>query len=390
VMRFNHIAGDKLFVDYSGLTIAITDPKTGERSPAQVFVAALGHSAYTFAEASLSQQVPDWLASHVRSFEFIEGVPAAVVIDNLRSGVSRACRYDPDLNPAYQDLAAHYEVAILPARVMTPRDKATVEAAVQVVERQVLAPLRDRTFFSVAEANAAMRPLVAALNDRPFQKREDSRRIVFERTERAALRPLPERRYQYGRWGKAKVHLDYHIEHDRRFYSVPHGLVGKTLDVRVSDVAIEAYDRGVRVAAHLRGRYKGQFSTIEEHRPASHRHIAQLTHEHLLRQAAAIGESTVAVIRAQAGHRKHRDQTLRASMGILRLAKDHGAAELEAGCARAIAIGSFSYRSIVNLLRHPPRPIEPVPEPIQHANVRGPAYYAGDTDTLVASEGAPC
>lgn len=377
VMRFEHAAGDKLFVDYAGLTIAITDRRSGEQRAAQIFVAALGHSGYTYVEAAESQQAPQWLASHVRALEFIGGVPQAIVIDNLKSGVSRAHRYDPDLNPAYQDLAAHYALAVLPARVMSPRDKATVENAVLVVERWILAPLRDRKFFSVAEANTAITPLLEALNAAPFQKREDSRVLVFEQHERATLRPLPERAYQYGRWGKAKVHLDYHIEHERRYYSVPNALVGKTVDVRVSDVALEIYYRGRRVAAHLRGTHKGQFTTDEAHRPEAHRHAIELNHERLLRQAIAIGEATAAVIRAQAHRRVHRDQTLRSSLGILRLARDHGSTELEAACVRAVALESFSYRSIVNLLHAPPRPIEPpAAPPIEHPNVRGAQYYA--------------
>mgnify|MGYP000857571315 CR=1 FL=1 len=377
VMRFEHAPGDKLFVDYAGLTVAITDRRTGATQPAQIFVATLGHSGYTYVEAATSQQAQQWLASHVRAFEFFGGVPQAVVLDNLKSGVIRAHRYDPDLNPAYQDLAAHYALAVLPARVMSPRDKATVENAVLVVERWILAPLRDRVFFSVGELNEAIAPLRRSLNEAPFQKREDSRAVVFERHERQSLRALPERPYQYGRWTKAKVHLDYHLEHDRRYYSVPHGLVGKTVDVRASDAALEIYYRGQRVAAHLRGTYKGQFTTDEAHRPPAHRHVIELNHERLLRQASAIGEATAAVIRAQAHRRVHRDQTLHSSMGILRLAKDHGAAALEAAGALAVRLESYSYRSIVNLLKHPPAgPGLPPAAAIHHANVRGAQYFA--------------
>lgn len=376
VMRFEHAPGDKLFVDYAGLTIPITDRHTGEVTPAQLFVAALGHSCYTYVEAAATQQAPDWIASHVRALEFFGGVPQAIVIDNLKSGVTRANRYEPDLNPSYQDFAAYYGVAILPTRVMSPRDKATVENAVLVAERWVLAPLRDRVFFSVAEANAAIAPLREALNRAPFQKREDSRQTIFQAYERATLRALPQWPYQYGRWSKAKVHLDYHIEHERRYYSVPHALVGKTVEVRASELAIEIYYRGKRVAAHLRGQRKGQFSTEDTHRPEGHRHAIELNHERRLRQAEAIGEATAAVIRAQAHRRVHRDQTLRSSMGILRLARDHGAAQLEAACTLAVTLKTFSYRSIVNLLKSPPRQSTPASVPIEHGNVRGAAYFA--------------
>jgi transposase len=375
VLRFEHTPGDKLFVDYAGMTLPVTDPLTGEIRPAQIFVAALGHSGYTFAEATASQAAPDWLGSHARVFAFFGGVPAALVPDNLKSGVIRAHRYDPDLNPAYQDLAAHYGLAILPARVMTPRDKATVEAAVQVVERWVLAPLRDRQFFSVAELNAAMRPLLAALNDAPFQKREDSRRIVFETVERAALRPLPAQPYEYATWKKAKVHLDYHVELDRRYYSVPYALVGKTVDVRITAMAVEIFHKGSRVAAHLKGAHKGQFMTDPAHRPPAHQAVVELNHERLQRRAEAIGPATAAVIRAQAERRKHRDETLRASLGILRLAKDYSPQALEAACQRALRLKTTSYRSLVMLLQAPP-PQAALPLPkIEHDNLRGPDYF---------------
>jgi transposase len=375
VLRLEHTPGDKLFVDYAGMTVPVSDPLTGEIRPAQIFVAALGHSGYTFAEATASQAAPDWLGSHARALSFFGGASAALVPDNLKSGVIRAHRYDPDLNPAYQDLAAHYGLTILPARVMTPRDKATVEAAVQVVERWVLAPLRDRQFFSIAELNVAMRPLLAALNDAPFQKREDSRRIVFETVERATLRPLPAQPYEYATWKKAKVHLDYHVELDRRYYSVPYALVGTTVDVRITAMAVEIFHKGSRVAAHLKGAHKGQFMTDAAHRPPAHQAVVELNHERLQRRAEAIGPATAAVIRTQAERRKHRDETLRASLGILRLAKDYSPQALEAACQRALRLKTTSYRSLVMLLQAPPPQAAPPLPKIEHDNVRGPDYF---------------
>lgn len=379
VLRFEHAPGDKLFVDYAGLTLPIIDRHTGELRPAQIFVATLGHSGYTFAEAALSQALPDWLASHVRAFEFLGGVPAAVVPDNLKAGVIRAHRYAPDLNPAYQELAAHYGLAILPTRVRAPRDKATVESAVQVVERWVLAPLRDRQFFSIAELNAAMRPLLAALNAAPFQKRADSRRTVFETVERAALRSLPARPYEYATWKKAKVHLDYHVELNRRYYSVPYGLVGKTVELRIAAQTVEAFYQGQRVAAHLKGMHQGQFVTDPAHRPPAHQAVVELNHERLQRRAEAIGAATAAVIRAQAHRRRHRDETLRTCLGILRLAKDYSEAQLEAACRHALRLKSVSYRSIATLIKMPPsRPAPPLPK-IEHDNVRGADYFGSQT-----------
>lgn len=376
VLRLQHAPGDKLFVDYAGLTMPVIDPGTGAIRSAQVFVATLGHSGYTFVEATWSQTVADWLGSHRRALEFIGGVPAAVVPDNLKSGVVRAHRYNPDVNPSYQDLASHYGFAVLPARAATPRDKAAVESAVLVVERWILAPLRDRQVFSLGELNDAMRPLLAALNARPFQKRQDSRQIVFETVERQALSPLPSTPYEHASWKKAKVHLDYHIELNRRYYSVPYALVGKTVDVRVTDRAVEVFHRSQRVAAHLLGTHKGQFTTDPGHRPAGHQAVIELSHERLLQRAEAIGPATAAVIRGQVERRKHRDETLRSSLGILRLAKDFSAQALEVACRRALHHRTLSYSAILALLKAPPVQAALPIAPIKHDNLRGPQYYA--------------
>lgn len=379
VLRLELAPGDKLFVDYAGMTMPVIDRLTGEIVQAQIFVATLGHSSYTFVEATATQTISDWLGSHRRALEFFGGVPAAVVPDNIKSGVTRAHRYDPDINPSYQDLATHYGFAVLPARVATPRDKAAVEGAVLVVERQVLAPLRDQQYFCLAELNDAIAPLREALNARPFQKREDSRRIVFDTVEHATLKPLPEHPYEHAIWKKAKVHLDYHVEFERRYYSAPYALVGKTVELRITERAVEILHRGQRVAAHLRGERKGQFTTDAAHRPASHQSVIELSHERLLRHAEAIGEATAAVIRGQADRRKHRDETLRTSMGILRLAKDFSPDELEAACRRALWHKTLSYSAVHALLKAPV-PQQPLPlPPIAHDNLRGPDYYAEPT-----------
>lgn len=376
VLRLEHAPGDKLFVDYAGMTMPVIDRHTGEIVPAQIFVATLGHSGYTYVEATATQTIPDWLGSHRRALEFFGGVPAAVVPDNLKSGVTRAHRYNPDINPSYQDLATHYGFAVLPARAATPRDKAAVEGAVLITERQVLAPLRDRECFSLAELNAAIAPLCATLNARPFQKREDSRQIVFETIERIALRPLPEQPYEHAVWKKAKVHLDYHVESERRYYSVPHTLVGKTVELRITERTVEIVHRGQRVAAHLRGVRKGQFTTDAAHRPAGHQAVIELSHERLLQRAEAIGEATAAVIRGQADRRKHRDETLRTSLGILRLAKDFSPVQLEAACRRALWHKTLSYTAVLALLKAPVPPPSLPAVAIAHDNLRGPGYYA--------------
>jgi len=375
VMRFEHTPGDKLFVDYAGQTMALVDRHSGEVQVAQVFVAALGASHYTYVEATLTQTVADWLGAHVRALEYFGGSPRAIVPDNLKSGVHRACRYEPDLNPSYQDFAEHYGVAILPARVRKPRDKAKVEVAVQGIERWILAPLRHATFFSLAELNAALWAELAPYNDRPLSREAGTRRSRFLELERPALRSLPVRRYQLATWKKAKVHLDYHVEVERRYYSVPYRLIGKTVDLRLTRHMVEVFYRGQAVATHLRQDGQRRFITDPGHRPDRHRAVIELNHERLLERAEAIGPATAAVLREQVHRRTHPDEALRASLGILRLAHDFSSAALEAACARAVELRTYSYRAIRVLIVTPPL-IAPDSSTIPaHDNVRGARYF---------------
>ena len=374
VMRFEHVPGDKLFVDYAGKTMAVVDRHTGEVQVAQIFVAALGASHYTYVEASLTQTVADWLGAHVHALEYLDGVPKAIVPDNLKSGVHRACRYEPDLNPSYQDFAEHYGVAILPARVRKPRDKAKVEVAVQGVERWIMAPLRHRTFFSLGELNAALRIELERYNDRPLSREDGSRRSRFLELDQPALGPLPAQRYQYATWKKAKVHLDYHVEVERRYYSVPYKLIGKTVDLRITAHMIEVYYRGQPVAAHARGAAR-KFVTDPAHRPDRHRAVIELSHERLLERAEAIGPATAAVLREQVHQRKHPDEALRASLGILRLAHDFSGVALEHACVRALELRAFSYKAVRSLITAPvAASTDPGPIPA-HDNVRGARYF---------------
>lgn len=375
VLRQTHAPGDKLFVDYAGQTVGVVDPSTGEIRQAQIFVAVLGHSGYTYAEATWTQAVPDWIGAHVRAFGFLGSSPAAVVPDNLKSGVLKPHRYDPDLNPAYQEFASHYGLAILPARVRKPRDKASVESGVLLVERWILARLRDISFFSLAALNDILRTLMADLNAKPFQKREGSRAGVFVSGDRPALRLLPPQPYEYASWKKSKVHIDYHVEIERRYYSVPYGLIGRTVDVRMTATAMEIFHRGQRVATHLRSGIKGSFTTLPEHRSPRHKAVVELSHERLLREAEGVGPATAAVIRQQVFGRVHPEQTLRRSLGILRLAKDFDALRLEAACLRALTLGSTSYRSIRALIQAPVQTTLPGLSTPVHENLRGPSYY---------------
>lgn len=376
VLRQHHGPGEKCFVDYAGQTVGVIDRTTGEVRTAQIFVAVLGASSYTFAEATWTQQLPDWLGSHVRALAFFGGLPRAIVPDNLKSAVLKAHRYDPQLNPAYQEFAEHYQIAVLPARVRKPRDKAKVEVAVQVVERWILARLRDQQFFSLGQLNRAIRALLADLNSRPFKKREGSRAQLFAQIDQPALRPLPERPYAFAVWKKAKVHLDYHIEVERAYYSVPYKLIGKTVEVRLTERTLEIFYRRQWVAAHVRGRTRGVFTTLAEHRPARHSAVVELTHERLQRQALTIGPATAELIAQQVHRRCHPDESLRSSLGLLRLARDFTPQALEAAAARALALKTYSYRAVRALIVAAVNtPDQSTQVPLEHNNLRGKTYF---------------
>ena len=375
VLRQAHAPGDKAFVDYAGQTVPITDRHTGEVRAAQIFIGVLGCSNYTFAEATWSQQRSDWLGSHVRMLEYFGGVPAAIVPDNLKSGVHKALRYEPELNPSYQDFAAHYEVAILPARVRKPRDKAKVEAAVLIVERWILARLRNRTFFSLGELNGVIAQLLEELNTRPFKKLEGCRRSRFVELDAPMLKPLPARRYEFGEWRRAKVHPDYHVEVKRAYYSVPYGLIGQRVDVRLTASAVEIFHQGQLVAAHPRASVRGRRSTRDGHRPPSHVAVIERSLSRVLDRAEAVGPATVEVLRRQASHRKHPEETLRSAQGILRLARDFSPAQLEQAAQRALALQSYSYRAVRTLIETPAAPAPSPALDLAHHNVRGPEYF---------------
>lgn len=382
VMRQVHKAGEKLFVDYAGHTVPVTDRHTGEVRFAEIFVAVLGASSYLYCEATWSQALPDWIASHIRSFKFFGGVPEVLVPDNLKAGVTSPHLYEPDLNPTYQDMAVHYGVAVVPARVRRPQDKAKAESGVQVAERWILARLRNRTFFSLAVLNQAIGELLTKLNMQPFQKLEGCRRSMFEAVDKDALNPLPANRYQYAEWKKVRVHIDYHVQVDKHYYSVPYQLVKEELDVRLTAETVEMFRKNKRVASHVRSRKKGGFTTLSEHMPASHRHYAKWTPERLVRWAEETGGQTAGVITAILAGRPHPQQGFRACLGIMNLGTSYGKERLEAACSRALALGTTSYKSIQSILKtgldSQPLPVKTDKQlelPIDHDNIRGPGYY---------------
>ena len=378
VMRHRHKAGEKLFVDYAGQPILITDPLTGEVWAAEVFLAVLGASNYTYAEGSWNQSLPEWISSHVHAFEFFGAVPEVVVPDNLKSGVTSPCWYEPELNPTYRELAEHYCVSVLPARVRKPRDKAKVENGVLQAERSILAPLRKCTFFSLEEANAAIRQKLIELNERPFQKLPGCRRVAFDTIDRPAMRPLPPTRYEYAEWKRATLGADYHVEVDGHHYSIPYRLIRQKVDIRITRQTIECFHRGVRVASHLRSEARGESTTIKEHMPLSHQRYLDVTPAQILSRAERIGPDVVALTRALL--EKNPYLGMRSSLGVLRLAKEYGDKRLCRACQRAIAIEAISYKSVGSILKTgldgAPLPATlPCTPPVRHENLRGSHYF---------------
>lgn len=382
VMRQEHLAGEKCFVDYAGHTMPVTDRHTGEIRQAQIFVGIMGASNYTFAEATWSQTIPDWIGSHVRMLGYFGAAPGILVPDNLKSGVSKTCRYEPDTNPSYLDFANHYGMAVIPARARKPRDKAKVENGVLIVERWILACLRNRSFFSLAELNEAIGELLQRLNRRPFKKLPGCREATFRSVDYPAMRTLPAERYILTEWKKARVNLDYHIEVDGRYYSVPHTLIGKQLDVRFSEHVIEVMHKGARVASHARMHGKGRrYLTQSEHMPKAHQEVAEWTPERILNWASTVGEHTSKLIDAMIERKSHPQQAFRAAVGIIRLGKRYGNSRVEAACRRAYLTNAISYSSVDSILKHKldelplPQDAKQASLPLMHDNVRGSGYY---------------
>jgi len=375
-LRQVHTAGEKVFVDFAGHGMEVIDGASGEVRRAEVFVAVLGASSYTYAEAVWSQSLPDWIAAHVAMLAFIGGVSRQIVSDNLRAGITRACFYEPLVNRTYADMAGYYGTAVIPARPYKPRDKAKVEVGVQVVQRWILARLRNQRFFSLAELNQAIRELVGDLNERRMRGWDTTRRALFEQLDRPALLPLPPTPYEYAAWKRCRVNLDYHIEIDKHFYSVPFRLLREEVEARVTARTVEIFHRGKLVATHLRSLRPHRPTTLAEHMPSSHRRYRDWTHERILREAAAVGDDTAALVEIILRSRPHPEQGFRSCIGILRLVARYDAERLDAACARALALGTRSYSSVAAILknRQDAKPAAPQPS-LFHENVRGPDYY---------------
>ena len=379
-LRQTHKAGEKMFVDYAGHTEGIRDRYTGKERDAQIFVAVLGASNYTYAEAQWDQSLACWIDGHVHAFEYFGGVSRVTVVDNLKSGVSAACRYEPDINPTYHDMAKHYGTVVMPTRVRRPKDKAKVEAAVLVVERWILARLRNQTFFSLHDLNTAIAELCDNLNQRRFKKMPGSRTSVFEALEKPALLPLPLYRYEFAQWKKAKVNIDYHVELNGHYYSAPYQLVQRQVHIRYTRQTVEILHAGRRVASHKRSDVPGHHTTVKEHMPKSHQQYLEWNPSRIIRWANSIGEATGCLVKEILNSRRYPEQGYRSCLGLLRLGKNYSPPRLEAACRRALTIGAHSYKSVRSILEKgldqqswpPTRPTTT----IAHENIRGSHYFS--------------
>lgn len=381
VMRQQHKAGEKLFVDYAGQTVPVTDPKTGVVQQYQLFVATHGASNYTYVEVHEAQTLENWCAAHIRAFEHFGGVPQVLVPDNLKAAVKSPCFYEPDLNPTYQELAKHYGCVIIPARAMKPKDKAKVENGVLQAERWILAPLRNQVFFSRQDAMRSIQERLTWLNNRPLSQLEGTRASLFEEVDKPALKTLPERRYEIARWKTdIGVNIDYHICFDKHHYSVPYQLVRKRVEVRATQSTIEIFYNNQRAASHIRSKQPGCYTTDPSHRPASHKSYGEWSPERLIRWGHKMGPKTAALLEAILDRKAHVEQGFRTCLGILRLKDSYGSERLEKACQRALLFGMYNYRSVNSILKNgldqqPLQPAEEEPPPLDHENIRGPHYY---------------
>jgi transposase len=387
VLRMEYAAGERMFVDFAGDRMSVTDPGSGEITPAEIFVSVLGASGLLYVEAARGQDLRSWLLAHVRAYEAYGGVPRVTVPDNLKSGVTKACWYDPEVNPSYLELARRYNTVILPTRTAKPRDKAAVEAGVLVVERWVLAPLRNHCFFSLGELNRAISEKVAEVNGREFRGQPTSRRDLFLEIERPALQPLPPSRYEFTEIKKATVSIDYHVEFDHRFYSVPYQLTRQKVEVWATATTIEIYHRARRVASHVREYGRRRYITEPSHRPASHRAHLEWTPSRLIKWAATVSSSAAEVVEKILVSKPHPEHGYRACLGLMKLARQYGNDRVGTACTRALAINAISYTSVKSILQQnldrvplPGVQLALVPPPRAHQNLRGADYYGSEKE----------
>jgi len=389
-MRQNHKGGEKMFIDYCGQTVDVRNSHNGEVIKAQIFVAVLGASNYTYAEAHHSQNTTHWIGGHVRAFNYFGGVPEIAVPDNLKAGVKTPCRYEPVINRSYHQMARYYQMAVIPARVRKPKDKSKAEVGVQIVQRWILAVLRKRVFFSIQELNQAIKELLEHLNNREMKHLGQSRKELFESIEKPFLKPLPQNSYDFWEWGKATVPPDYHVKFDHNYYSVPYRYIQHRVDIRANERILEVFCKDKLIASHKRCYEKHFTSTRVEHMPKKHRKIAEVTPQHLMAWSQKVGISTHNLIECILSSERHPEQTYRQCLGILRLSSRYGEDRLEAACKRSLHFGIITYRGIASILKNGCESLS-LPElddgteggshRLHHSNIRGVEYYGKEVAT---------
>jgi transposase len=378
-MRQDHKGGEKLFVDY-GEGLSLIDPQTHEPIKTELFVAVWGASTYTYAEATLTQQLPDWIGSHTRAFDYFGCVPKIVVPDCLKSAVSRACRYEPELNPTYADMARHYGICVLPARPARPKDKAKVENGVLIAKRWILAVLRHRKFYALADLNTAMGELLERLNDRALRKLKQSRRELFVLFDQPNAQPLPQKSYEYAEWKIATVNIDYHVEVDQHYYSVPFSLVREKIEIRLSAHTVEAFHKGQRVACHVRSFVPHRHTTVKEHMPVAHQNYLEWSPSRFISWAQKIGPQTARLVQTIIENRTYPEQGYRSCLGILRLDQHYPKERLENAAARALRFSNLSLKALRKILENGLDRLEEKDSGSTavlpaHDNIRGGQYY---------------
>jgi transposase len=380
VLRQEYKAGEKMFVDWAGATIPIHDREGGITQAGHLFVAVLGASSYTYAEVTADEQMENWLGAHMRAFEFYGGVPKLLVPDNTKTGVNKACRYDPELNPTYQEMALHYGVGVVPARPYKPRDKAKVESGVLLIERWIIAALRHHRFFSVIDVNKAVRELLERVNQKPFRKRPGSRASLFLELDKPALRALPAEGFDMSQWTRARVNIDYHVAFDSNYYSVPYNLVHAVVEIRSTPTTVEILHKGQRVASHLRGHGHGKTITVHEHRPKSHQAHLEWTPSRMVNWAQNIGPHTAQLFERILADKPHPEMGYRGCLGLIRLAEQYTPQRMEAAAQRALLTGASNYHSVKSILKHSldampvAKPTPPKTAP-PHDFIRGSEYF---------------
>ena len=378
-MRQEHRYGEKVFIDFSD-GLSILDLATGELLLTQLFLAVWGASNYTYTEATLSQTLPEWIGAHQRALEYFQCAPRVLVPDNLKSGVNKACKYEPELNPTYADMAEHYGCAVVPTRPRKAKDKAKVEVGVLIAKRWILSVLRKRTFYSLTELNNAIRECLERLNTRPMRRLKKSRREVFEAMDRPSALPLPGRPYEYAEWLKARVGFNYHVDVEDHSYSVPFQLLHERLDIRLTATIIEAFRKGERIAAHARSYVKGGYTSLKEHMPPEHRAYAEWNPSRLINWAGKTGTATAQLVEKVLSSRTYPEQAYKSCVGIIHLNRHYEPERVEAAAARALKFNACSYRSMKTILASgldkqlDSRQTGQMNLPL-HQNIRGKEYY---------------